>query len=317
MRYPKNEISRLDKAAIVADKIQKHWAIKLVLRPIFLVLIPAAFIAYLTNANFHLEVDEAFPSAKDFLTTDLTFIGLAILWAYPSLLITLSGIISERAKKNKDQMPVENLYALLRCLDGVVGLKESRFRNFLSNNTSKNGTEEKEVFRSITQPQIQIAELTRAICDLFNALYPESNQKLIRVVLAQLNGGRVEEIPVHYPNDEDPVASLEVLNSPSSTIMTCLKQRKIIVVSSIKKEVTRHHKKRRFNPSAAKEEGSIICYPIKWGKSDIPFVVSIHCDQDGLFKEAETAYYEFLLERFELRLRLEYNLALIRRETDK
>ena len=317
MRYPKNEISRLDKAAIVADRIQRHWSIRLIIRPIFLVLIPTAFILYYTNTNFQLKVDEAFPWVKKFFTQGSTFLSLAILWAYPSLLITLSGFISDRAKKNRDQMPVENLYALLRCLDSVVGLKENRFRNFLNDPNLKNGAAEKGVFRAITQPQIQIAELTRAICDLFNALYPESNQKLIRVVLAQLSEGKVEGIPVYYPNDEDPIASLEVLNSSSSTIMTCLKQRKIVVVSSIKKEVTRHHKKRRFNPSAAKEEGSIICYPIKWGKSDIPFIVSIHCDQDGLFKETETAYYQFLLERFELRLKLEYNLALIRRETDR
>lgn len=319
MRFPKNDLNIIDKSAILLDRIQQHWVAKILVRPILIGLLPAALIAYYTNPSFSKLANDNIPGLKVILTNDTGIILLILVWAYPSLLVGLGSLITNWANKNKEQMPAQYLFTLLSCIDGVVGLKEKRFRDYAKELSTGKKAYGNETFLAITQPQTQIAELVRGICELFNSLYPESNQKLIRVVLAQLNQGKVEKIPVHYPNDEDPVASLEVLNSQNSTIMTCFKQRKIIVVTSIKKEITKHHKKRRFNPSTPdnKEGGSIICYPIKWDKSDIPFVLSIHCDHEGLFKERETPYYEFLLKRFELRLGLEYNLALIRRETEK
>lgn len=319
MRFPKTELSKTDKAAIFIDRFQQHWIAKIIARPILIGLLPAVLVAYYTNVNFSRLANDNFPWLKEMLTGGSGVALLIVVWAYPSLLVGLGSVIAGRANKNKEQMPAQYLFTLLSCLDGVVGLKEKRFRDYAKELNSGKKAGGEETFRTITQPQTQIAELIRGICELFNSLYPESNQKLIRVVLAQLNQGKVEQIPVYYPNDEDPIASLEVLNSQSSTIMTCFRQRKIVVVPSIKKEIAKHHKKRRFNPSVpdSKEEGSIICYPVKWDKFDIPFVISIHCDHDGLFKEGETQYYEFLLKRFELRLGLEYNLALIRRETEK
>ena len=44
----------------------------------------------------------------------------------------------------------------------------------------------------------------------------------------------------------------------------------------------------------------------------IPFVISVHCDEAGYFKEEFRELYEHSLKRFELRLGLEYSLLIMK-----
>lgn len=300
-----------------ANRLRQHWALKIFIKPLLIGLIPAMAIAYYSNQGIQNFVTGWNPGIAKLISDNPIWI-LVIAWILPPVIDGLSSIISKHADENLIEIPANTLNILLSGIDNVVGLKETRFRKFLTEVVPKIKDSRESIFSEITQPRIQIAELIRGICELFNALHPKAKHKLIRVILAELVDGKVHQIPVFYPSDEPPSVDIKTLNKPNSTILTSVKRKKIVIVESIRKEITKPPKQRRYIPAVEgqPEKGSIICFPILCQQNQIPFVVSIHCDQDGLFKENSLEYYEFLLARFALRLKLEYWLIRIKEETD-
>ena len=274
-------------------------------------------IAFYTNQGIRDMVTGWNPSLAKFISDHPIWI-LVIAWVFPSVISGVSTILSKHADENLIEVPANVLNILLSGIDNVVGLKETRFRKFLTEEVPKLKDDRERIFSEITQPRIQIAELIRGVCELFNALHPKVKHKLIRVILVEMIDGKVNQIPIFYPSDEHPSVDIKTLNKPNSTILTSVKRKKIVIVESIRKEIAKPLKQRRYIPAeeGQPEKGSIICFPVLCQQNKIPFVVSVHCDQDGLFKENSLEYYEFLLARFALRLKLEYWLIRIKEETD-
>jgi hypothetical protein len=68
--------------------------------------------------------------------------------------------------------------------------------------------------------------------------------------------------------------------------------------------------------NAVDDVGSLICFPVHYGNAgEIPFVVSVHCDDDGYFRYTKQGVYQHTLERFSLRMQLEYSLLLLKERT--
>lgn len=205
---------------------------------------------------------------------------------------------------------------LLHTLDNIVGTKEQRFSAFFKKVSAQgadlNSSESSAVFQSITQPELQLKELVqgvyKAVDSLLRLTSPEQNQ--LKVNLALINNGKVIDIHYHYPSNQPVRSSIDALNTPCSTIQIACKERKPIVVESIALEAAKANP--RFavtDKSREEEEGSLLCYPVWYEPFNaVVFVISVHSDKAGTFKNRFLKSYIQILKPFDLRMKLEYSL---------
>jgi hypothetical protein len=171
------------------------------------------------------------------------------------------------------------------------------------------------VFEKITDPMTQISEIIREISVFFNVTKKLKSRALIRVTLAVMKDGKVSSLPIWFPTDEPIKASLSALNSPRLTFINAAKQKQLIIIPDIKKELSKTKKLRKFEESENLEDnaGSMICYPVYFNcSSSIPYVISIHCDEPGYFKNEFKSLYQHTLDRFSLRLNVEHSLFIMK-----
>lgn len=312
MKTPR-DLSRLNICAKYLHGYYEGWLAKLIIN--LIVVAPPALIATLYSnkdlKNFILIItSEATYSSIAAFGRDHVLLFNAIAFIWPVVLLTVGSEISKRAKSSG--LDVENLLALVKSLDSIVGIKNKRFYQ----HTKKLELLTKEkAFETITDPNAQIAEIVKEIGVFFNAV-GEKRRALIRVTLAVMINGRIDSLPIFYPNDEPITSSLDSLNSPNSAFQTAFKTKKILLISDIKKELKKSKGQRKFAETENEEDnsGSMICFPVKVFDSSIPFVISIHSDEPGHFKDEFKEVYEHTLQRFALRLSVE-NSLLIMKET--
>jgi hypothetical protein len=305
VKYPKGGKGAYARFARWLFEIYKNPWVQYGLTPVLLAVPPAAVTTFYGNQIFRTAVLGLVPPVGVFLTEYV--IGVIIAAAlYPALLLAFAKSIIKRVDSRG--LNVEGLLTLLATIDQIVGCKAQRFGKYATNN---NTLTRENVFDELAQPLTQIAENVRGICELFNATRTDGRKhSLIRVVLAAITDGKITALPVHYPSDEPVRSGIEALNSPFSGIMTAVKKGKIIVIENIEKELKTPKGKRRFVDVGVQEDniGSLICYPVHHTETrTIPFVISIHCDEPGYFKEEFVELYQHSLQRFALRLSLEYS----------
>ncbi len=288
----------------------------MIIAPLILA-VPGVVTGFYGFSDFHAAVMTTLPSLGKVLDEHvLIIVILAII--FPILLLSSARWVLQRVHSRT--VTVDWLNPLNAALDRVVGCKANRF-SAAAQKTNR-AIKREDAFCQITQPQVQIAELVRGICEFFNAVRLQSggnasdNTRLIRVNLAEIRNNQVVSLPIFYPEDEPvPARAIPSLNAKNSAIKVALMSKNILVIHSIKKEMEKPIGNRRFVDIGYDGDniGSIICYPIIYPPTgDIPFVISIHCDEEDYFKESRSDLYRFSLERFALRLNLEYSLLLMK-----
>ena len=288
----------------------RKWWIKFIVGPFLLATPPAVVSAYYGNTEFRTQLTSWYSGAS--VLSDNVVIVVLGMALYPTVVLAGARFVLHYADANA--LTAFWLTRLNAALDRVVGCKASRFED----NALENGEQviaPQTAFCTITQPQKQIGELARGICEFFNAIAPGNEDHLIRVVLVAVEDGKITNIPFHFPEDERVRATREVLNDPKSTIQTSLREKEIVVIQSIAAEMKKPKQERRYVSSgnSSDDVGSLICFPVPYGNAgEIPFVISVHCDNDGYFREAKRGIYQHTLERFGLRMQLEYSLLLMK-----
>lgn len=309
MKAPKNKNWGY-KLSVWLYRFNSGWLSKLILN--LIVVVPPAVIASLysnesVKNGLKLIAPDQYPWIASLGHNNvLIFNTLAFLW--PLTLIALGNHIAARA--NENGLNVATLFALIKSLDSIVGIKNKRFHTHTKNTTLTN----ENAFETITDPNSQIAEIVKEIGVFFNAINNEKKTALIRVTLAVMKDGLIDSIPIFYPNDEPIKSSLDRLNTPSCAFIVAAKSKRTILISDIKKELKKGAEERQFAETDNEEDnvGSMICFPIKVYDASIPFVVSIHCDEAGYFKEEYVEFYEHTLQRFALRLSVENSLLILK-----
>ena len=293
---------------------QSFW-IRWVLAPFIIGILPALTVAYYSNRKFGELVKQHFSELAVWLDA-YAWLILISAFIYPTLLIAFARFVMQRV--NSSGINQNTLLSLIAVLDRVVGCKARRFGEYVAARSLKKETTDESPFKIITQPELQIAEITRGVWELFNTLRAEANPRtLIKVVLVVIQGNKVVDTSVYFPEDEPVRVDIKVLNQPNSAIMTTLRTKKMVLIESTKKEL---QKKRNRRYVASKEDNedtdcSLICFPIRHeATKSIPFILSIHSDDAGVFKKENSELYEHLLGRFEIRIGLEYSLMKIKEE---
>lgn len=317
MQYPKNNKGKLNRAAFA---IYKFWSrsvwVRWGLAPLVTGVLPAITLAYYNNKIFGGAVRQWAPKFTEWLDS-YTWVILVLAFIYPTLLMAFARFVKHRVNSNGINQDV--LLSLIAILDRIVGCKARRFGDYLKTlNRQPQSGNIGPTFETITQPATQIAEITRGVCELFNVLLAEAKPRtLIKVVLARVEDNKVVDMPIFFPEDEPVRTRVEILNQPESTIMTAVRTKKIVIVESTLKESQKKSGKRYVasEDDDTDFDGSLICFPIRHDLTNsIPFVLSIHSDEAGVFNKEHAELYKHLLGRFENRISLEYSLMKIKEE---
>lgn len=310
MKTPK-DLSRKNRCATYLYSFYSGWLNKTFFN--LVVIVPPALIATLYSNN----------DVKKFIrvvTSDTTYLNIAAIgkdyvllfnlfsFVWPVLLISVGAEIAKRA--NSNGVNVDSLFALIKSLDSIVGIKNKRFHSHVK---ALGGLTKDTAFESITDPNAQISEIVKEIGVFFNAI-GEKRSTLIRVTFAVMKGGVIDSLPIFYPNDEPIKSSIDSLNSHNSAFLSAFRSKKMLIISDIKKELKKEVGERKFAETENEEDnlGSMICYPVKVYDSSIPFVISIHSDESGYFKDEFKEVYEHTLQRFALRLSVENSLLIMK-----
>lgn len=320
MKFPKNKKGFINHFAFAIHKFWVHsvW-VRWVLTPVVTGVVPALTIAYFSNKAFGEIVRKQFPAFAAGLDSSSLLI-LISAFIYPTLLIAFARFVMHRVSSNGVNQDI--LLSLIATLDQIVGCKAERFGEYVTNlkRAKKDGGVDK-TFEAITQPNVQIAEITRGVWTLFNVLLSEARPRtLIRVVLAEVANNKIVGLPVFFPQDEPPRTEIKMLNLPNSTMMTALQTKKMVIIDSTKKELQKKQGRRYVasNDDDRESDGSLICFPIRHKVTNsVPFVLSIHSDEVGMLNKMHSQLYEHLLGRFESRISLEYSLLIIKGEVEK
>ena len=94
------------------------------------------------------------------------------------------------------EVDTSGLLAIIAALDGIVGPKTARFGEHVKNIPNLN---RETIFCTISQPQLQIVEIIRALWYLFDTAKSKETNNLVRVVLARFANGKIIGLPVYFP----------------------------------------------------------------------------------------------------------------------
>lgn len=299
------KLTRKQRFAFWVERMTSTFWVRFFIGPLLVGALPILAVTYYGSSIVQDWMQVNAPDTTKFLKDYVIWVIIGV-GAYPTILVTVARAVTKVTQKNGHE--IDSLIALLRALDNVVGKKQQELVKVLRR---AENLKPEEAFSVLSQPYIQIMEIVRSISDFFNATVRDGRKgSLIRVSLASFKDGKIEDIPIFFPNDEPVKSSIDDLNSPSSGFMTAFQSRKIVVIQSISKELTKK-KATRFKDTGVHQdnEGSLICYPVAInGSKEIPYVLSIHSDEDGFFEEELAHLYELYLQRFAMRLSLEYIL---------
>ena len=309
MKVPKGGASWFDRACRYLDGLYQRGWVRIIVAPAVVAVPPWIVTQVLDRQQFNDAIAAASPGLAAFLTK---YYVLFFLFAsiYSWLILALGQAVGRRVASRN--VTTEQLLSLSATIDNVVGHKLERFDR-VARDTESGGLTAQTAFCSITQPTVQIAELMRGIADHFNAMRPGRNQ-LIRVSLAEIEADKLARIPIFFPKDEPIRSSVEELGKPNSTIMTAVRTRRIVIVESVQKELKKVRNPAFVDTGVGDDNaGSIICFPISLPNSkQIVFVISVSCDEEGYFKKALADVYFHILQRFALRVNLEYSLLQLK-----
>lgn len=310
MKYPQGSKSMGDRFCRALAAIYAIWYVRTIIVPLLLVVPPAIITTLYSNETLKTFLRINFPDFYNYIAPfghEHVLIFNIFVLIYPAIFVAVGAWIAHKAESNG--LNVSGLLALLASLDQVVGVKNNRFEKHLSDDKLTKET----AFEVITDPMAQISEIVRSICDFFNATRNAKSKPLIRVTLAVMKGRKITDLPVFFPTDEPIRSSIASLNSPKSAIVTAAKTKQLVLISDISKELALPESKKRFVDTGNDVDnvGSIICYPIRTG-SGVSYVVSIHCEEPGYFKNEFKDLYEHSLQRFALRMNVEHSLLMMK-----
>lgn len=311
MKIPAGSTTFLDRIAKRLIRIySSHWLVKFCVIPAIIGIPPALITAFYSNDYLRDIILKAAPPLVSKISTDYGWLFIAFSGFYPIFLFIVGKEIFKRGETNG--LNVDGLLALINSLDQIVGYKNNRFTKQTMNAV---GLTKEDAFCQITQPATQIEEIVRSICGFFNATQTEKKKSLIRVTLAEIQDGKIASIPLAFPSDEAPKASVAGLNNPKSAISIAVKTQDMVLIEDIAKELQKPKTKRRYVDTGNDEDnsGSIICYPVYHaGNIAYPYVISVHSNEPRYFRNEFKQLYEHSLQRFALRLSVEHSLFILK-----
>jgi hypothetical protein len=265
---------------------------------------------YYAISPFAQELALSFPAASKVLdSSPVQWIVLAVVWAWAwhHIIRWVVSWLKDGPSGWENAAPI-----MLHSLGSVVGSKSTRFLEALKQELQNPVHDASLVFETISQPEQQMRELMLNLYLVFESLLKQDGQPRaqLKVNLAVIQDNKIVDIKYHYPYDHPVRSTIDSLNNPRSAIQTAIREKRLVVIESIR-DAGEKHDGNFFvtDKSRQEEDGSLLCYPVDLRPlADVAFVVSVCYHQRASFRKRFTQSYKEILEPFALRLKLEYSL---------
>lgn len=228
---------------------------------------------------------------------------------------TLYKFLESYSKSTNDKSEVAT--RLVTALERPVDKKRERFaeevNNFLRLKDTKYTTN--KVFKAITKPEDQSRLILEALETFFKHTYEGIDFK---VGLMSVENNEIDDWKYFLPRNRPPRTSLEDLRRKESTISRCINSMQTEIIPDVKKEIENQREgvtsTTRYIKGATsdKEDWSQICYPIiSVTTKKVIYVITVAASKKNFFKQSELKNFEWVLEKFAIRLALEHSLECL------
>ncbi len=245
--------------------------------------------------------------------------GLAVLILAP-VYMALVKLIYEGIKwygKPARELSKTELISILNALEIAVNEKAKRMATGAKGALGKTAICPKETFKSITLPGQQMSLLITGIHAVFERLSGDSIE--FRVGLLKVETNRPTEWLAFHPPATVPSMSADELANKCSTVSSCIRSKKIVIVDDIQKELKKKEEKRRYltGSAEAKDKGSQLCFPVTHpATGKIQLVITIAGDKPNSLIEKHADLYEWVLKHFVVRLSMEQSLLIMKEKAN-
>lgn len=291
--------------------------IKTVIQLLCFVILPAGLSFLFSHKEVIPWLGEVFNWAPETVTLlgEAQVIIFLLFWAWLFLLRYLENKIRSKAADGEGLSPAD-LIAIHELIDGPVEAKAARFGKLAKSiaeliKTRKPIPDKKVVFSQITQPEDQIFVIAKAIIESFKLITKDKSKLKLRI--AEFKNGRPTSWIAHQPHANAPSTDINELQDKSA-ILSCATKKTITIVSDIAKALKLGDESVfKKTLSGENASGSLVCYAIKHPfTNDVPYVISIHSNKKNVFTEAYVEVYEWIFEKFAMRLGLEHSLRYLK-----
>lgn len=298
----------------------EYWFIKNVIRPIFFLMPPMLITNIVMKQELKNKISTILGHPVGDFINDSAFLILVGAYLYVIAIKAIYAWISHSSKPEKE-LSRDDILAILKAINTVVSDKAKRMTAYARMHINSKDISPEEVFMTITKPDQQLSLLVVAIKGVFEFL--DSSNASYRIGLLSVN--RQTNKPQSWlyfePTEVPPRTSPKTLSAPSSTVSHAIKNKSIVVVEDIAKELQKKSKdERRYVQGSSKpsDQGSQLCYPIIHpATGEIEYIITIAGDKTKCLEEKHAALYGWILEHFSLRIDLEHSLLLLKERADE
>lgn len=313
MRKP---VSRDTKARLYCRNFvafANHWFISSFVRPIFFLLPPSILTWAATRSGIRTDLESLLGPKVGALLSQSGLLILVVAYLYVAIMKSIfSGI--EHYSRPEKEVGRDEVNAILRSVNVVVGDKMKRFSVQAKSVLDKPHIDARTIFENITQPTQQIGLLVSALRGAFEFI--DQSGALFRVGLLIITDGSPTEWAHFDPAERPPRTPANDLGHPGSTVMHAIRAKAPVVVEDIAKELNKKTKdKRRYLKCNTREgeDGAQLCYPIIHPATGrVEYVITIAGDKKCCLLERHLALYEWIIEHYALRIALEHSLLILK-----
>lgn len=228
---------------------------------------------------------------------------------------TLYKFLESNLKSTNDKSEVA--IRLVTALERPVDRKRERFAEEVNNflRVKETNYTTNKVFKAITKPEDQSRLILEALETFFKHTYEGIEFK---VGLMSIKNDQIDDWKYFLPRNKPPRTSLEDLRLKESTISRCIESMQTEIIPDVKKEIAKQKAGVTFTTryikgaTSDKEEWSQICYPIiSVTTKKVIYVITVAASKRNFFKQSELKNYEWVIEKFAIRLALEHSLECL------
>lgn len=227
------------------------------------------------------------------------------LYLCPTLLLYAWKLICFHVKPS---LEADDLEVLLEAIDYPVSKKKDRFLHKLAKFEKERRKNHAKIFKEITRPDKQIEFLLLGLYSVFREYARKIKRDAeIKVVLFEFCGESLKYLS--YYKDR-PKSKEDELMEDCSCVKKAYKTNKTVIVDDINKELQKENTEKCFKKTSSNRDyGSIICFPFSDSRiKDAVLVLSVYCNQPGVFIEKKMNVYRTILKKFADRILIEYSL---------
>lgn len=291
------------------------WLFKYLIRPVFFVFPPTLLTLLATRKGLQNDVIELTGETVGNWLNHSALVIIVFTFLYVVILKAIYAAIKSYSKPGKE-LQVDELIALIKAIDIVVGDKTKRMSGEAKKAINISNLCGKTIFNQITRPEQQIPLLISGLRSVFE--YLDEYETTFRVGLLRIENNKPTEWFSFDPASLPPRTEPSKLGSPSSTVSHAIKSKSVIIIESIQKELAKKSKRDRMFMKGNiqdNEEGSQLSYPIIHPSTgNVEYVITIAGNRNYCMKKKHAELYSWVINHFSVRITMEHSLLIIKEQ---